>query len=189
MKSHPGRSGGGIQIFSQERHVGSAVAQSDKMAFSPVLWHNPGREEDVMQHMLMLEPGGRWVNVRYVGPVSLEDLKAIHDHMTQKSWWRPDLPRLFDYQQAMLGEIGFLEASDHLLPYMRSRRARLFGSGPVPQAHVCANPLKAAMLHYWTRLSDQNLPVRNRLFDRRLEAEDWLVDKFEPVADTALEPA
>ncbi len=138
-----------------------------------------------MEHTIELEPGGRWVNIRYAGPVSLESLKALHDRMVASRWWQPGLPRLFDYESASISEIGFLEAADDLLPYLDGRRDRLFGPGPVTQAHVCSDPLKAVMLQYWIRLAETRLPVRNRLFDRRLEAEDWLVEQFQG----ALEPA
>ena len=137
-----------------------------------------------MEHELTLEPGGRWVDVRYFGPVSLASLKALHDTMLSQSWWSPDRPRLFDYEYASIGEIGFLEASEELLPYLKGRREGLFSDGPVLQAHVCSDPLKAVMLQYWMRLAETGLPVRNRIFDRRLEAEDWLVDSLD-----AAEPA
>lgn len=133
-----------------------------------------------MEHSIMLEPGGRWVAIRYVGVVTFEDIRALHDRMLRKSWWSPGLPRLFDYEAAALGEIGFIEAADRLLPYMQARAKELFGSGLVPQAHVCSDELKRVLLHYWIRLSEKGLPVRGRLFDRRLEAEDWLVDECQP---------
>lgn len=138
-----------------------------------------------MEHTLLLEPGGRWVDIRYAGPVSLASLKSLHDRLITQSWWTPGLPRLFDYESASISEIGFLEAADDLLPYLDGRRDRLFGDGPVPQAHVCSDPLKSVMLQYWIRLAETRLPVKNRLFERRLEAEDWLVEQ----AQGAFEPA
>lgn len=133
-----------------------------------------------MEHSIMLEPGGRWVSVRYVGVISLDDVRALHDRMMRKSWWSPNLPRLFDYEAAVLAEISFLDASQELLPYMQAHAERLFGDGRVPQAHVCSDDMKRALLHYWLRISEEALPVRGRMFRRRLEAEDWLLDAVQP---------
>lgn len=127
-----------------------------------------------MEGSAVIVPMPCWVEIRYVGRITVSALKQLADDLVALKNWSPLTPRLFDYEAGLMGDLGFIEAGTGLLPFYKAREQALYGAGPVYQAHLCSDPLKQVLVHYWTALGEANLPVRNRLFDQRAAAEAWL---------------
>lgn len=125
-----------------------------------------------MDYILDKESGGRWIVVRFRGPVTLEGLQDLAADLRDQALFASDLPRLFDWSGAMLADLDPADAVPLLLDT---------GSGPDSDsapggiiAHVCADPLKRVLLKYWVAAAGSRYGLDTELFLTLDQAHAWL---------------
>ncbi len=125
-----------------------------------------------MDYVLDKEARGRWIVVRFRGPVTLEGLRDLAADLREQSLFAPDQPRLFDWNAAMLAD---LEPTD-AVPLLLDTQPGAAG-GPEPHgiiAHVCADPLKRILLKYWVAAAGSRYGLDTELFLSLDQAHAWL---------------
>lgn len=125
-----------------------------------------------MDYVLEKESRGRWIIVRFRGPVTLLGLRDLAADLREQSFFAPGLPRLFDWNGAMLADLEPTDAVPLLLDTQPG------ASGP-PElcgiiAHVCADPLKRILLKYWVAAAGSRYGLDTELFLSPGQARAWL---------------
>lgn len=125
-----------------------------------------------MDYVFDKQPRGRWIVVRFEGPVTLEGLRDLAADLREQSLYAPDLPRLFDWNAAMLADLEPTDAVPLLLDAQPGA-----ASGQEPRgiiAHVCADPLKRILLKYWVAAAGSRYGLDTELFLSLDQAHAWL---------------
>lgn len=131
-----------------------------------------------MEHALSIDPGHRWVEIRYSGLISSAAIRANSDLLLKTRTGRPGLPQLIDWNGARFGHFDPVEAAKSIMPALHARLGRE-GAPTTPQlvAHICSDPFKQVALKFWLALATAEARMRIRLFQTRDQAIDWVAEK------------
>ncbi len=131
-----------------------------------------------MEHLLGMEPGRRWVEIRYTGRVTIDDFEAMPDLLVRVQHWAPSLPRMIYWDLAMFGDIDPVRAATLMLPRIQRDLRGIPGSNDLVLAHVCSDPLKRVVLKFWLALFEAEHRIRARLFRDEIQAVHWLMEQI-----------
>ncbi len=130
-----------------------------------------------MGYAITINPDRGRVEIAYRGVVAPGDIWSAMDAMTSLPGWSPDMPRLIDWTDALIGDFQASEVSRDFLPEMEAKVKAIFGDRVSIIAHICADPLKRSLLEYWLALAGGVKQIEARLFDNVEAAEIWLDGK------------